>query len=131
MKTIQNLLILSSFVLFTACSSKAEFPVSRVTPAADMTAKKSKDNQGNFNLEIVVENLADVGRLDPPMKNYSVWIVTNEFGVRNVGKLNVKNLKKTTFNTVTPFDFYEVFITAEKKGDLEYPAGVEIARTKI
>lgn len=131
MNYIQNLLLIPAFLVFSACSSKADFPVSRVTPAADISAKKSKDGQGNFNLEIVVENLAAVDRLDPPGKNYSVWVVTMEYGVRNVGKLKVKNSKKTTFNTVTPFDFYEVFITVENKGDLEYPVGIEIARTKI
>jgi hypothetical protein len=45
--------------------------------------------------------------------------------------LNVENAKKTVFKTVTPFDFDEVFITLENQGDLNYPLGVEIARTKI
>ncbi|MCH8546514.1 MAG: hypothetical protein LAT54_07255 [Cryomorphaceae bacterium] len=131
MKTTLSILILSTLVIMSACSSKSDFPVSKVTPAADITAKKSKDGQGNYTLEIIAENLATVDRLTPPGNNYSVWIVTKEAGVRNVGKLNVKNTKKTTFNTTTPYDFYEVFITVEQKGDLEYPSGQEIGRARL
>lgn len=131
MRTIQNLLILSFLVMLNSCSTKAKFPVSRVTPAADITAKKSTDKQNNFVLEITANNLATADRLDPPGNNYSVWIVTTEHGLRNVGQLNVKNAEKTTFKTTTPFDFNEIFITVEQKGDVGYPTGAEISRTKF
>jgi hypothetical protein len=49
----------------------------------------------------------------------------------NVGQMNVENAKKSTFKTATPFDFDEVFITVEEQGDLKFPSGTEIARTKI
>lgn len=132
MKTIKTLLVLTIMVMLGACStSKAKFPVSSTTPAADISVKKSVDKQKNYVLEITAKNLADADRLNPPGNNYSVWIRTVEHGVRNVGQLNVSNAKKTTFKTLTPFDFNEVFITVENQGDLTYPRGVEISRTKI
>lgn len=131
MKLMKNILILTVVVMLSACSSKANFPVSSTTPAADMTAKKSVDKQKNYVLEINAKNLANAERLNPPGSNYSVWIRTKEHGVRNVGQLNVSNAKKTSFKTLTPFDFDEVFITVENQGDLTYPRGVEISRTKI
>ncbi len=131
MKTIINLLLLSLFVLLTSCFSTAKFPVSDKTPAADITAKKRIDKQKNYTLEITAKNLASSDRLNPPGSNYSVWILTVDNEIKNVGQLNVQNAKNTHFKTVTPFDFNEIFITVENKGDSEYPIGIEIARTNI
>lgn len=128
---MRNILMFTLLVVLSACSNKTNFPVSSTTPAADITAKKSVDNQNNYVLEITAENLADADRLNPPGSSYSVWIRTKEHGVRNVGQLNVTNARKTSFKTLTPFDFDEVFITVENQGDLTYPRGVEISRTKI
>jgi hypothetical protein len=131
MKTIKNLLTIVLITLLSSCATKAEFPTSSVVPAATITAKKKMDKQKNIVLEINTKNLASADRLNPPGNNYSIWVVTKEYGVKNVGQLNVDNAEKTSFETVTPFDFNEVFITVENHGDLQYPEGVEIARTKL
>jgi len=131
MKNIKNFVGTILLVILTACSSNSKFPVSTSTPAADITAKKGKDKQKNYTLEITADNLAKADRLNPAGNNYSVWIVTTDNVVKNVGQLNVENGKKTTFKTTTPFDFDQVFITVENQGDLNYPKGIEISRTKI
>lgn len=131
MKTIQSILVLSGFLLLNSCSTTTKFPLSTVTPAAEISAKKRIDKQNNFTLEITASNLASAERNSPPGNNYSVWIVSKNNGTKNVGQLNVKNGKKTTFKTVTPFDFEEIFITIEDKGDMSYPTGVEISRAKF
>jgi hypothetical protein len=129
MKQLLTTLFISA--ILSACSTQVKFPISKVTPAADITAKKGVDKQKNYTLEITANNLADVERLNPPGKNYSVWIVTKSYGVKNVGQLNVNNAQKTSFYTVTAFDFYEVFITVENEAGLNYPQGVEIGRVRI
>jgi hypothetical protein len=131
MKTTKLLLFGTLFLLLNSCNTYKKFPVSSVTPAADISAKKGIDNQKNFTLVIVAENLATAQRLNPPGNNYSVWIQTKNLGIKNVGQLNVENAKKTTFETTTAFDFYEVFITVENQGNLNYPQGKEIGRIKI
>lgn len=131
MKNIKFIIFTSLLVIFTACSSSSKFPVSSTTPAADITAKKGMDKQNNYTLEITAENLANAERLNPAGHNYSVWIITKDNVVKNVGQLNVENAKKTTFKTTTAFDFDTVFITIENQGDLNYPRGKEISRTKI
>lgn len=134
MKIIKGLLgisFLTLLALLNSCSSSAKFPISSIAPAADISAKKKINNQKNITLEITARNLASADRMNPPGKNYSIWVVTKDNGTKNVGQLNVRNAKKTTFNTVVPFDFKEIFITVEQQGDLEEPKGVEIARTKI
>ncbi|MFN4198663.1 MAG: hypothetical protein ACK4FS_06515 [Flavobacterium sp.] len=118
-------------ILFTGCATTATFPVSDVVPAAEIKVKKKSDKNGNHTLEITAQHLAGADRLNPPANNYSVWIVTQDHGIKNLGQMQVRNTRKTTFKTSTPFDFSEIFITAESQGDLRYPSGREISRTKI
>lgn len=131
MKTLKNLFALLLISSIVSCASTAKFPVSNTVPAATISAKKKTDSNKNATLEITARNLASPKRLNPPGNNYSVWIVTKGSGIKNVGQLIIRNVKKSTFKTVTPFDFNEVFITVENQGDLRYPTGTEISRTKI
>jgi hypothetical protein len=114
-----------------SCSSIATFPVSSAVPAAKITAKKTLDDNKNSLIELKAENLASADRLDPPMNNYSVWILTENNGVKNIGQLNNTNAKKTILKTLTTFEVDEIFITAEEQGNLSYPQGLEISRTKF
>ena len=131
MKTLNYLLTLLFVLTLSSCATTSKFPVSSTAPAADISAKKKTDSNKNITLEITSRNLASPDRLNPSGKNYSIWIVTKEYGVKNAGQLMIKNAKKSTFKTTTPFDFDEIFITVENQGDLKYPTGTEISRTKI
>lgn len=117
--------------MVTSCATTAKFPISTVVPAAEIKAIKKTDSNKNSTLEIVAKNLASPERLNPPGKVYSIWIITNDSGIKNVGQLLIENGKKSKFKTVTPFDFSEVFITVENEGDLKLPIGSEISRIKI
>ncbi|NCT09304.1 MAG: hypothetical protein GW772_04375 [Flavobacteriia bacterium] len=131
MKTVSYLLTLLIVVSLTSCATTAKFPVSNVAPAADIKAVKKTDSNKNITLEITAKNLASPDRMSPPGNVYSVWIVTNDYGIKNVGQLMNNNAKKSSFKTVTPFDFSEVFITVENDGNLKFPTGTEISRTRI
>lgn len=131
MKKTKKIIVIAIVALLCACASTKKFPVSNIVPAATINAIKKINSQKNYTLEINVQNLASPDRLNPPGKNYVVWIVTKDYGIKNVGQLNVENAKKGSFNTITPFDFYEVFITVENKGDIDYPKGIEITRIKL
>lgn len=131
MKKIFHLSMFVAFLALTACVSNAKFPVSPVVPAADISVTKRINKQKNFIVEIVAVNLAAPERLSPPGTNYSVWIVTKAHGIKNIGQLNVKNAEKTTFQSITAFDFYEIFITVEQQGDLDSPRGTELSRARI
>jgi hypothetical protein len=58
-------------------------------------------------------------------------VSTKNEGIKNIGQLNVRNAK--TFITENPYClcFDEVIITAEEQGDIMYPSGTEISRTRI
>lgn len=117
--------------LMTSCVTVVKFPVSEVTPSADITAKIKKDKQNNFVIEIVANYLASAERLTPPKKIYVVWIRTKENGTNNGGQLKVENAKKATLKTLTSFEPMEIFITAEDEGNVTLPNGIEISRAFI
>lgn len=118
-------------IFLTSCVSTAKFPVSNVVPAAEITAKKKQDRNKNYTIEVTANNLASPDRLNPPKNNYSVWILTLDNEVKNIGQLANKNAKKAVLKAVTPFDVKEVFITAEDQGDNSFPRGMEISRTNF
>ncbi len=51
--------------------------------------------------------------------------------MKNIGQLSNDNAKKVELETATPFNVKEIFITAEEEGNITYPSGVEITRTKL
>jgi hypothetical protein len=129
MKSIKNYLIIGSLAFLMSCATTTKFPVSDIVPAAEITARKKQDKNNNYVIELTAKNLAEASRLKPPMNNYSVWIVADNGTIKNVGQLTNKNAKKAVLKTVTPFNANEIFITAEERGDLSQPSGVEISRT--
>ena len=129
MKAIKSLVIIGVIALLTSCASTAKFPVSTVTPAAQITAEMKQDKNNNYVIGVTANHLAEAGRLTPPRNNYSIWIVVDNGMVKNAGQLTMKNAKKASLKIITPFIVKEIFITAEDQGDLTYPAGTEISRT--
>lgn len=129
MKSLINLLLVTVLVFLTSCGSTSKFPVSSVTPAAEITAKMKQDKNKNYLIEVTAKNLASADRIDPSKKNYNVWLVTENNGTKNAGMLVNKNAKTASLKTSTPFEVKEIFITAEDQGDYSYPVGIEISRT--
>ncbi|MDZ7648315.1 MAG: hypothetical protein U5K54_14645 [Cytophagales bacterium] len=129
MITIKRLLFGIVVLLLTSCASTVKFPISSVTPAAEITAKMTQDKHKNFVIEVTAYNMASADRLDPPKNNYIVWIVSENNGTMNIGQLTIKNGEKSYLKTSTPFKVKEIFITAEDESDISYPSGTEISRT--
>lgn len=129
--TCRILSILSLVVLTVSCANATKFPISSVTPAADIVAVRSHDSNGNTMLRITAKNLAAVDRIASPKKAYVVWIVTERDGARNSGKLTNRNSRTAKMETVIPNYSTEVFITAEEDGEAVTPSGIEISRIRF
>ena len=110
MKTILTLFI--GMMLISSCATSTKFPVSDITPAATIKASKDKDNNGNYRISEVANNLSSADRLASAKSVYVVWITTPQNGTKNIGQLKNKNARKATLKTLTPFEPVEIFITA-------------------
>lgn len=131
MQKLKYIPLLALVFFIASCASTVRFPVSTVVPAADIVAKKKEDKNGNYNLTVTAKNLASAERLNPSSNYYVVWIQTESEGIRSVGRLLNKNAKTASIEAITPFNFQEVFITAEKQDGLSIPLGPEISRARF
>lgn len=131
MKIIKILLIGTVVMFITSCASTAIFPISSVTPGAEISAKLSSDKNKNSVLEVTAKNLASADRLNPPKNSYVVWILTEKNEIKNLGVLNNNKRRDSVLKSTTAFKIKEVFITAEDLGNVSYPVGIEISRTKF
>lgn len=131
MKSIKPMFYIAVAVLFAACTSKTEFPISDAVPAAEITAKKAKQGKTNYLITLNAINLASPERLTPPKKFYVIWAVSESGVTRNVGYFINKNAESSTYKASFPYEPVEVFITAEDEEGLCKPNGLEIGRVKI
>jgi hypothetical protein len=131
MKHFKIIALVTLTALLSSCGSTMLFPLSEVTPAAEITAKKKKEMSSNYTLTLTAENLASPERLKPPKKYYVIWVVSETGGVRNAGHFKHKNAETATYKASFPYHPVEVFITAEEEDALCKPSGIEISRLKL
>lgn len=117
-------------LLVASCAPVTHLPVSDITPAATIDAKKSQDKNGNYVISVDAKNLASPDRLPQGNKSsvYVVWIKTKADEIKNLGQLKNKNAQKAGLKTISAFEPVEIFITAEEQGNVQYPSGTEITR---
>jgi len=127
MHTLKNGMVGIMVLLLASCATTEKFPVSEVLPAADITVKTKQDKHNNSKITVKAKNLASPERLNPSKSFYVVWVESDE-GIKNVGQLTNKNARKAELETLTPFEVNAIFITAEERGDISYPVGMEISR---
>lgn len=121
-------------VFITSCATKVEFPVSKIVPEADVTAKVKQDGNDNYKIDLKVENLTSPERLDPPKEMYVVWIETAK-GTKNIGKLNMSSgmfssTRKGSISTTTAFQPNRILITAENTSTNNEPSTFVIISSK-
>jgi hypothetical protein len=132
---IISLSILFIFFLLSSCSKKISFDTSTVVPAAQGVVKINKDDNKNHTIDIKIKNLAEPDRLQPAKSVYVVWMVTDDYGVKNIGQLIsskglFSSLLQASLSTVTPFIPTRIFITAEENSDITVPGSEVILNTR-
>jgi len=121
-----GIIAIALLLTVSSCARKAVFQTSTVVPAARGSVKVKKDNNNNHLISVIVIDLAEPDRLQPPMKNYVVWMVTEENSTKNLGQIqtSTKFLSKAlkgSFKTVSSFKPVSIFITAENEATIQFP----------
>ena len=120
--------------IVTSCATQVEFPVSKVSPGADITAKFKQDKNDNYSIDLEAKNLTTPDRLDPPKEMYVVWIETAR-GTKNLGKLTMSSglfsSKRTgSLSTTSAFKPQRFLITAENSSTNNEPGTFVIVTSK-
>ena len=115
-----------STLLLSGCVTKTNFLTSSTSPAARGYVKVKQDDNQNYGIQIHVDYLAEVERLQPARQTYVVWLETKNEVVKNLGQLqsdtkSISNNLKADFETVSAFEPRRIFITAEMDGTTTYP----------
>ena len=117
-KRILYLLILT--IILGGCSQTIAFKKSRVVPAAELDLKINLDKNGNYNIELNVENLALPQDLTPAKNTYIVWVVTGQ-GNFSVGQLLIDKNLNVALSAITPYKPSSIIITSEDDQEATYP----------
>jgi hypothetical protein len=131
MKKVLQTSIILIIAILASCTTTTKFPVSTVTPGADILMDVKKVGTNNYKVSITSFNLASTERLDPPQAAYVIWMVSNTDVLRNVGNFSKSGDNKLTFTAFFPYMISEVFITAEGSAGACKPEGIEITRIKF
>ena len=113
--------IIMLIIPFTLQAQKIPFIQSSVVPAADGYVKINADHNNNHIIEIRIKNMAQIERLDPAMKTYVVWMVTDRETTVNIGQINSSKKLNVSFKTVSSFQPIKIFITAEENETTQFP----------
>jgi hypothetical protein len=114
-------------IISTSCSKKITFLNSPIVPAARGTVQLKTDKNNNFDIDVILSDLAESSRLTPAKQTYIVWMVTDQNITKNIGQLNssksgLANKLKASFKTVSAFKPTKIFITAEDEPNTQYPS---------
>jgi hypothetical protein len=117
----------------TAAFAAKKFPLAAasVVPAAKGSVEVGHDRNGNTEIKLTVEHLANPTSLSPSQAKYVVWLQDKNSGPENRGELRVNGKLEGTFQTVTPRKNFDLFVTGENDGTAKSPSGPEVLRTTV
>jgi hypothetical protein len=103
-----------------------------VTPAATGTIHTDNDRNGNTEVKITVNHIAAPQALSPARQYYVVWLQPRGQQPELAGRLRVnRDDLAGSIETLTPYDNFEVFITAENSEIPLMPSGTVLLRGTV
>jgi len=102
-----------------------------VPAATGMVHAQLNKNNGNTQLEIKVDNLAQPSSLNPPASAYVVWVRPNNGAALREGAIGVNHGLNGELHVVTALKKFEVFITPEENKTPAFPSDREVLRAHV
>jgi hypothetical protein len=138
MKKFNKIALFITVVIFmlpmSACAQRVKFLSSAVVPAANGVVKVKKDSNKNYQIKVLINNLAEPKRLTPPKEMYIVWMVADDNQPQNIGKIEagstfMSSKLKASFQSVSSTKPTKIFITAENDPTIQYSYSETILTT--
>ena len=124
---------LTSVLLCAVAYAAKKYPMTAasIVPGARAEVAISKDKNGNTRLTMKVQHLANLENLTPRASAYVIWLQERSGNPENQGQLKMDKNLKATFESVTPFKSFEVFVTAEQDARGKSPNGPDVLKATI
>lgn len=108
--------ILAGAVALLGCSSPSVYQMQsgERTAGADGQMSITNDDNGNQLVELTVAHLPHPSQLSEEMSTYVVWVQPDDSSQRyNVGRLRLNDDRTGMLLFTTPFDRFDMMVTAE------------------
>ncbi len=124
-----SMLVGSMIFLSTSCAQRISFLNSPVVPAAKGSVKVKQDNNKNYVIDVEIQDLAAIERLQSSNDTYVVWMETDRGNTENLGQLKssssfLSKQNTASLQTVSSYSPVKIFVTAENGIDVRYPGQV-------
>jgi hypothetical protein len=120
-------------LLSTVAYAAKKYPMTAasIVPGARGEVAVSQDKNGNTELRMTVQHLANPENLTPPQSVYVVWLQERDGYAESRGQLKVDKNLNASFKAVTPLKNADIFVTAEQDPKVTSPGGLEVLRATI
>lgn len=102
-----------------------------LTPGANGTVRFKIGNNGNMELDVKTQNLAQPSSLTPPENTYVLWIQPPGQDAQNRGEMKVGSNEQAELKTEAPQKRFRIFITAEQNGQTQMPQGPTVLSADV
>lgn len=120
--------LLISFVIvaFSSCAKKIYFQTSSIVPAASGTVNIKRNSNQNYVIQVKIQDLAEVNRLQQGKQGYVVWLVTDNDENKNIGRISsskgfMSRKLLASFETVSSVKPKKIYVTAEVDTNTQTP----------
>ena len=126
-----KLIVLALLVSTTGLAKKYPMTASTIVPAAAGTLQTGQDKNGNTSIELQVHHLAAPQSLSTPENVYVVWVQHGELAPCKAGFLGIGKNLGGTFKSVTPYDAFQIWVSAEQDRETTSPRGPEVLKVSV
>lgn len=126
--------LLASLLTLTTvgCASRYKLDAEPPTYAAKAKIKVKVNKTDNREMSLVFEHLAPPPRIDPALRNYTVWISVPGHGVTKAGVLDYdERRRRGTLEATTPHPKFEVIVSLESNPSAAQPSAQVILRKVV
>jgi hypothetical protein len=122
---VAGILILCSMV-GVAFAGEVQLIADPSVPAATGKLNFEHDKNHNIKFHIDAKHLARPDALTPAKSVYVVWVKARGKDPQNAGILSVDQNLEGSFRGTTPYQTFDVFVTAEESPRVDYASGTQI-----
>lgn len=130
-RTLLSLILTTGLLLGVASAGDIPLVADASIPAAIGTIHFEHDKNHNIKFHVDTKHLARPDSLTPAKSVYVVWVQPRGKDPMNAGVLTVDNNLEGSFRGTTPFQTFDVFVTAEDSASADHPSGPQLLKATV
>ena len=125
MRYIATLLI-ALLLSLVALGDEVPLTASELVPAGQGKVSFEHDKNKNTRFKLETKHLARPNSLSPAKSNYVVWVKPRGKDPQNMGILTLNDNLEGSLTGTTPYQDFDVIVTAEDSPSIDHPTGPEV-----